>query len=40
MTLLNKMEEYVNQLEQMVIKLQTDVAQLNEQLKSCCTPNE
>jgi|TARA_R110000765_G_scaffold388180_1_gene480383 hypothetical protein len=28
MTLLNKMEEYVNQLEQLVMKLQTDVAKL------------
>ena len=36
MTLLNKMEEYVFQLENMIIKLQGDVAKLTEQLNSCC----
>jgi hypothetical protein len=40
MTLLNKMEEYVFQLENMIIKLQGDVAKLTEQLNSCCPPIE
>lgn len=40
MTLLNKMEEYVFQLENMIVKLQGDIVKLNEQLKSCCPPNE